>query len=126
MGETWLVVGDIIGSNHRKCARPNFTLPHFETWTTHILQLGQTHSASKTNTLCNLKKYIWKCKQIHFTIWIKTESAADLILLFSHLRRALIGLLHSDHYYWVVSIFLIDCFLLVKVLLLQLTQKKWA
>ena len=63
---------------------------------------------------------------ILFTIGVVTESAADLTLLLSHLRRALIGLLHSDHYYWVVSIFLIDCFLLVKVLLLQLTQKKWA
>ena len=98
VGET--VVGDIIGSNHRKCARPNSTL-HFEIW---------------TNTFCNSNKYILKFGEIHFTIWTITESAPDLTLLFTHLRRALIGLDHSFHYYWVVSMFLIDCFALVKVL----------
>ena len=48
VGET--VVGDIIGSNHRKCARPNSTLLHFEIW---------------TNTFCNSNKYISELEQIH-------------------------------------------------------------
>ena len=105
----------------------------------YILKFEQIHftntffcNLNKLDRNINLNRYILQLDEIQLTIctntfyiWTIIESAADLTLVSSHLQRALIGLDHSYHYYWVVSIFLIDCFVLLKVLSLQFTQQKW-
>ena len=46
-----------------------------------MLQFGQLHLATETNTFCNLGKYNYKFGQIQFAIWTNTFCKSDKYIL---------------------------------------------